>query len=174
MTDAHLPAAGAGTEPPVTLQSRYLRAYLSDHLALSEGIGALAERVRDAPRWAEQRTSLEILVEVLRQDREDLEQVLADRGVRPDPLKRTLARLGERVGRLKGNGRIVRGSPLTRLIELEGLQLGLSGSLAPWVTLRDLGVDRERAEAAIVRLARQQGMLDRLRPTVAASGFADR
>jgi hypothetical protein len=173
MTNLHPPASGAESRSSVKLHSRYLRAYLSDHLAVSEGIGALAQRVCDASRWQGQRTSFEILVDVLGQDREDLERVLADRGIAQDPLKRRLARMGERVGRLKGNGRMVRTSPLTRLVELEGLQLGLSACITPWVTLRDLGVERSRAEAAIVRLAHQQEMLDRLRATVAPTAFAD-
>lgn len=174
MTDAQpLHAGAAATHRPARTHPRFLRAYLSDHLALSAGIGALAERVRDADRWREQRARFVELVAVLEQDREDLERVLTDRDIKPDPLKRSLARLGERVGRLKGNGRILRTSPLTRLIELEGLQLGLVGCVAPWLTLRDLGVDGPRADVALIRLARQQETLEQLRAEVVRTSFAD-
>lgn len=173
-TDAQPPHADAtAARRPAMAHRRYLRAYLSDHLALSEGIGALAERVRDADRWRAHRVNLVALAVALEQDRADLERVLADRGIKPDPFKRSFARLGERAGRLKGNGRLLRTSPLTRLIELEGLELGLGGCIAAWVTLRDLGVDAPRANTALTRLERQQQMLGQLREEVSRSSFAD-
>lgn len=173
MTDAQSAASGATFQPPAKVHPRYLRAYFSDHLALSEGIGSLAERVRDASRWSDHRPRFEALVRALEEDREDLERVLSDREITPDPLKRNLARLGERVGRLKGNGRIVRSSPLSRLMELEGLELGLVGCIAPWVTLRHLGLDGERADAAVARLVGQQEMLEQLRAEVSRAAFTD-
>jgi len=173
MTEVHSAGGGTQFQPPVKVHARYLRAYFSDHLALSEGVGSLAERVRDASRWSEHRPRFEALVRALDEDRKDLERVLSERDISPDPLKRNLARLGERVGRLKGNGRLVRSSPLSRLMELEGLQLGLAGCEAPWTTLRDLGLDRERADAALTRLAGQHEVLERLRAEVARSSFTD-
>jgi hypothetical protein len=44
-------------------------------------------------------------------------------------------RIAERVGRLKSNGRIVRRSPLSSLLELEMLRLAVEGKAACWRTL---------------------------------------
>jgi hypothetical protein len=171
MTSTQPPVPGA--QRSVKVQARYLRAYLSDHLAVSAGIGSLAQRVRDASRWRDERPRLEALVAALHDDHADLERVLSSRGIKPDPLKRRFAHLAERLGRLKGNGRVFRSSPLTRVVELQGLQIGLHGCMAPWMTLRDLGVDPARANAALNRLVEQERRLDELRATVARSAFAD-
>ena len=42
---------------------------------------------------------------------------------------------GEKLGRLKLNGQLLGYSPLSRLIELEGLMLGIAGKLAMWIAL---------------------------------------
>lgn len=62
---------------------------------------------------------------------------MAARGVRRSPIKPALALVSERVGRLKLNGRVREYSPLSRLLELEGLLLGVAGKRAMWRLLRD-------------------------------------
>ena len=44
---------------------------------------------------------------------------------------------GEKFGRLKPNGELTTYSPLSRLIELEGLTSGVAGKLALWQCLRE-------------------------------------
>jgi hypothetical protein len=41
----------------------------------------------------------------------------------------------EKVGRLKLNGQLLGYSPLSRLVELEGLMMGITGKRAMWVAL---------------------------------------
>ncbi len=45
--------------------------------------------------------------------------------------------LAEKVGRLKLNGSLVGYSDLSRVVELEGLRLGISGKLGLWMVLKD-------------------------------------
>ena len=54
------------------------------------------------------------------------------------PVKRTLAFLSERAARLKTNGRLFTYSPLSRVVELETLALGILGKLALWEGLAEL------------------------------------
>ncbi len=51
---------------------------------------------------------------------------------------------GEKLGRLKPNGRLVRRSPLSDVIELEGLRLAVQGKLCCWRVLRAVAEDDAR------------------------------
>ena len=57
----------------------------------------------------------------------------------------------EKLARLKFNGQLRGYSPLSRLVELEALSLGVRGKLALWRTLREL--DLSELSAAPVSLA---------------------
>jgi hypothetical protein len=46
------------------------------------------------------------------------------------------------VGRLKPNGQLRGYSPLSRVLELEGLAMGSSGQLGLWQTLIELGLEQ--------------------------------
>jgi hypothetical protein len=55
-----------------------------------------------------------------------------------NPIKIGLAVGGERLGRLKFNGRVRTYSPLSRFEELDILAMGIEGKKVLWATLRDL------------------------------------
>ena len=57
---------------------------------------------------------------------------MEDLGVRPSRSKDAAAWLGERLARLKPNGRVSRGTGYHELHELETLSLGIAGKLALW------------------------------------------
>jgi len=59
-------------------------------------------------------------------------------GVKPDRAKDTLARIAERLGRLKSNGRLLRRSRLSDVLELETLVVGITGKQALWISLREV------------------------------------
>jgi hypothetical protein len=59
-------------------------------------------------------------------------------GVGVDRLKVVAGWGAEKVGRLKLNGRLLGYSPLSRVVELEGLALGVSGKLALWRALEEI------------------------------------
>ncbi|MEV0676475.1 SRPBCC family protein [Actinosynnema sp. NPDC050436] len=140
------PAKSSGT-------STYLGVYLNDHLA-----GATAN-VELARRAARTEPRLRGLVRELAEDRAALLRVMAERGVPVRRHKVALGRLGELAGRLKLNGALVTRSPLSDLVELEALELGIEGKAALWQALRTLPdadtfdglLDRARAQARLVQ-----------------------
>lgn len=166
--DSTLPAEGVRR-----VNSRFLRSYLGDHVAVAAAIGGLARRMATAPRWDEHKAQLDRLVGVLADDERDLQLVLTDRGIRPVRARALLARSAELPGRLKANGRLVRSSPLTPLVELDGLRLGVAACMVPWHALVEVGVDPARAAAASARLRREHDALDPLYSAIAMSAFAD-
>jgi hypothetical protein len=78
--------------------------------------------------------------------------------VRPSAVKVGLVRAAERLGRLKLNGRVFQRSPLSRVVELEVLVVGIRGKEALWAALlaADLNVQGIDLEA-LVNSARGQG-----------------
>lgn len=68
-------------------------------------------------------------------DRETLKAVMRQLGVGESRLKPLAALLGERLGRLKPNGQLRGYSPLSRLDELELLQVGVAGKRRLWRAL---------------------------------------
>ena len=86
--------------------------------------------------------------------------------------KKVGAWMFEKVGRLKPNGQLTGYSPLSRVVELEGLALGVTGKLGLWKALRELVDEEPRLDAAELdrlreRAERQQAELEehRLRAT---------
>lgn len=75
------------------------------------------------------------LCEEIEADRDTLERVMEELGVGKDHLKPAAAWLAEKLGRLKPNGQLRGYSPLSRLVELEGLYIGISGKSRLWKVL---------------------------------------
>lgn len=110
--------------------------YLNDHLAGSTAGVELARRLRASNEGDEEfgPALVEICAEV-EADRETLKAVMDQLGVGQGRLKPAAAVVGERLGRLKLNGRLRGYSPLSRLDELELLQLGVVGKRRLWRAL---------------------------------------
>jgi hypothetical protein len=89
-------------------------------------------------------TELRAFAAQLRQAADDdltaLERLLRDLGGAPSQGRQLAVRLGERVGRLKLNGRIFRSSPLSAVVELEGCLLLLESAAALWAALDRLAL----------------------------------
>lgn len=138
--------------------------YLNDHLAGATVGVELARRARGENEGSELGALLAELTAEIEQDRETLREVMAALGVGPDRLKQSLAWGGEKLGRLKPNGSVFSYSPLSRLVELEALALGVSGKAAAWRLLGELG-DPRLAEFDFAALAvRADHQLERLEP----------
>jgi hypothetical protein len=118
--------------------NRRLAIYLNDHLAGSVVGTELAKRALEENRGSSFGEFLEWLVGQIREDRATLERLMDELGVSKSRFKRTLALALERVGRLKLNGQLTGYSPLSRLVELEGLALGVAGKRALWVALQEI------------------------------------
>jgi hypothetical protein len=140
---------------------KLLRIYLNDHLTTAAAGAALARRTLRSNRGTELGELLEEIAADLSDDLDMLKKELRERGLRPSVLKRSLGTFGERLGRLKLNGRLISYSPLSRLHELEGLGLLLGHNAAMWRSLETVGVERAgplatRAERQIAALRRHQ------------------
>jgi hypothetical protein len=130
--------------------------YLNDHLAGSAGGVETARRARGSNQGTEFGAPLAALCAEIESDRETLEAVMKELGVARSRIKPAIGWLGEKLGRLKPNGQLRGYSPLSRVLELEFLLLGITGKLRLWALLAELVGDRldtdfvalaERAEA---------------------------
>lgn len=111
--------------------------YLADHHAGSAAGVALAQRAASHGAALPGGEELAAVAREIAEDRRTLEHLMAVLGVRPSRVKVALARLGELVGRVAPNGRLVSRSPLTPLLELEALSLGIVGKRKLWEALAD-------------------------------------
>ena len=148
--------------------------YLQDHHAGAMGGRDLARRVAGANRDTSYGPELESIATEIAEDVEALERLMEALGVRPDRRKDGAAWLGEKLGRLKRNGTWVSYSPLSRVIELEGLVVGVTGKRSLWESLRTAGVAPPSVD--LEELARraldQRDRLETLRTRAAAEAFA--
>jgi hypothetical protein len=115
-----------------------LAIYLNDHLAGSTGGVELARRTRASNADSEFGEPLAKICGEIEADRESLEAVMAELGVGRSRIKPVLGWLGEKLARAKPNGRLRGYSPLSRVVELEALLLGITGKLRLWTLLDDL------------------------------------
>lgn len=110
--------------------------YLNDHLAGATIGRELARRSEQSNRGSSFGPFLAELAREIDEDRRTLLGIMAALDVGVDSLKVGAAWLGEKAGRLKLNGRLRGYSPMSRVVELEGLALGVAGKRAGWRTLK--------------------------------------
>ena len=159
------------------MDEKLLRIYLQDHLALATGGGELSRRARASNKGTPYGTPLSKLADEIEEDRRALQTVMKELGFGADRAKVAAAWTAEKMGRLKPNGRLTGYSPLSRMIELEGLIAGVNGKLSLWRTLRELAesdsrLNRERLGRLVERAEAQRALLDDLRSRAASEAFA--
>lgn len=150
-----------------------LSIYLNDHLAGSAGGVELARRLRsnnaDDPVFGPPIAELCAEIEA---DRETLEGAMEQLGVSRDRLKPAGAWIGEKLGRFKLNGQLTGYAPLSRLVELELLYLGLTGQIRLWSALEaGLGhrdVDGLDFAQMVARATAQRSRVEELHLSAAA------
>ena len=153
-----------------------LATYLNDHLSGSASGRELARRALQSNRGNEYGVVLEDVTRQIEEDVETLLRLMAALDVKPDRIKEALGWTAEKLGRLKLNGQLLGYSPLSRMIELEGLMLGISGKLGLWQALQvALGDDPRLADFDLEQLeerARQQRQaVERLRRRAAVEAL---
>jgi hypothetical protein len=118
--------------PGAPARSPLLAIYLNDHLAGSMvGIG-LARRARASNEGTELgRTLAEVGAEI-EADQAILRRLMAQLDIAESKVKPAGAWLAEKLGRLKLNGQLRGYSPLSRVVELEGLVTGVTGKMLLW------------------------------------------
>jgi hypothetical protein len=159
-------------QPEVT--NAYLAIYLNDHLAGSVVGVELCRRARASNEGSALGDVLsEICVEI-EADQEALRAVMRQLRVRESRLKPAGAWLGEKLGRLKPNGQLRGYSPLSRVVELEGLVGGVAIKQMLWRALNRRfgdGMAGFDFEALAARAESQRQRLEACRIGAAESAF---
>jgi hypothetical protein len=156
------------------MDAELLGTYLNDHLAGSMVGVELARRARKSNEGTPLGRYLTELAKEIEEDRSSLKAVMARLDVGQDRLKMGAGWLGEKAGRLKPNNRLFGYSPLSRVVELEGLALGVEGKRGLWQVLRNLQ-DPRLAEfdfdALLERARAQRDGLEERRLAAALDAF---
>ena len=134
------PLPSIGPDPPPS--HVLLAIYLNDHLAGSTGGRDLSRRSAASNGGTPYEPFLSRLAREIVEDRRSLLAIMDALGVRVDRLKAAAAWGGEKLGRLKLNGQLRGYSPLSRVVELEGLVLGVYGKRGLWIALGELALER--------------------------------
>ena len=148
----------------------HLATYLNDHLAGASGGLELAERLAERYPEGQMGAFLERLAREIEDERAALKEAMERLDIPENSIKQALAWAGEKVGRLKPNDAFVSPSPLSRLIELEAMALGVEGKLSMWRSLEIAGIDAGLDLPLLIeQAAAQREALEQYRREAAAS-----
>ena len=117
--------------------SKYLAIYLNDHLMGSTTGIELVRRIANEHRGTDLGTFAEGLAPEIDEDRDALLEIMERLGASRDQAKVALGWVSEKAARLKPNGELRGTSPLTPLVELESLSLGIEGKRLLWLALAE-------------------------------------
>ena len=142
----------------------FLGLYLSDHLtgatAGAERIERMAADFVDTPVFA----ALSELAAEIRGEHLYVQHLIGELGLRRRPIAEAVSWVGERVGRLKANGSLLKRSPMTLVLEAELMRSAVIGKLGMWQTLDDnaegLGLDAEQFREFAQKAEHQREVLD--------------
>lgn len=153
---------------------RLLKIYLADHLAGSTGGTALARRIASENEGSDYGREMAEIADAIAEDQQALKRIMERVGARRRRWRQAGAWLGERAARLKPNGKVVGYSPLSRLLELEGMIMGVTGKLELWrsiETIRDERVGAEEIATLRARAEDQRRRLEELHARAAADSL---
>jgi hypothetical protein len=158
------------------LDRKLLGIYLNDHLAGSTVGMELSRRAAGSNKGSAYGDVLERVAREIEEDRETLKGLMDRLEIRHGRAKVAAGWVGEKFGRLKPNGRLLSYSPLSRLVELESLALGIAGKLSLWEALKEVAAEDARLDAEeLGRLAdraeRQRKEVWQLRQRAAREAF---
>jgi hypothetical protein len=120
-----------------------LAVYLNDHLGAATAGVELIRRAA-SNHEGERGEELSRLADEIAEDREALRDIMKRLDVAESSVKKAAGWVGEKVGRLKPNDHLVSRSPLSDVLELEGLRAGTAARIAGFQVLRAVAVDDAR------------------------------
>ncbi|MFD9378688.1 hypothetical protein ACFWBH_24615 [Streptomyces sp. NPDC059999] len=155
---------------------RLLGLYLNDHLAGAGAGVALLRRMTRSHRDTAAEPRLVDLAEAVTADRDSLREIMTALDVPLRHRRMLLGVLAEKAGRLKLNGRLISRSPLSDVLELEAIRVGVEGKKELWRALRivsrfDQRIDGEAMGRLLARAERQADALETLRLTAVEGAF---
>lgn len=124
-------------------EGKALGAYLTDHMAGSASASDLAKRAAASNEGPVGRFFADLAREI-DTDRRTLKSIASRVEVEPNPLKQVVAAAAERLSRFKIDHRFTSNPPLSLLLELELLHLGIEGKLILWRTLEAVATKDQR------------------------------
>ena len=130
--------------------------YLNDHLALLTGEGELLQRCLASNAKEPFAQELRRIETESKEQQQAARELLKTLGGSEDALKQTGAWLAEKLGRLKGNGRIWSYSPLSRVLEFEVLISAAQERIMMWTAFESLVADDPRFLQGNWKAYRQQ------------------
>jgi hypothetical protein len=159
------------------VNEKFVRIYLQDHHAGSTAGLELARRIRGSNRGNEYGEAMAKIADDIAADQKSLESIMGDLGFGTDTIKDLGAWALEKVGRLKLNGQITGYSPLSRVVELEGLLTGITGKIGLWAALLQIAPEEPRLDVARLERLRERGesqraTVEELRERAAREAFA--
>lgn len=159
------------------MNEKLLRIYLQDHHAGATTGLELARRAHGSNKGNEYGQALAKIVDEIAADQKALEGVMDELGFEADKIKDLGAWTLEKAGRLKLNGQLSGYSPLSRVVELEGLVTGITGKISLWAALLEIAGDEPRLDAARLERLRERGesqraTVEELRERAAREAFA--
>ncbi|MEA2433743.1 MAG: hypothetical protein QOG54_1200 [Actinomycetota bacterium] len=159
-------------------ETKFLLIYLNDHLAGSIAGEELAKRAASSNEGTPLGDYLDTFISEINEERGLVERTIEELGGKPDWLKGMAAWVAEKAGRLKLNGQITGYSDLSRLVELEGLVLGVTGKLGMYRVLHDIrnvhpAVATVEWSALIERAEGQRARLEEFRLGAARIAFTE-
>jgi hypothetical protein len=156
-----------------------LAVYCNDHLAASVGGIALVSRMIGVHRGTGYEPPLQQLRDELHEENDALTSMLHALELPVQRYKQALLWVGEKVSRVKLNGRLLERSPLSDLVEFEFLASAVRAKRSGFETLREVAevedrLDRARLDRLIDQANRQHAWLTDARREVAARTFGGR
>jgi hypothetical protein len=156
---------------------KYVAVYLNDHLAGAVAGSELAKRAASSNEGTTYGTFLAEIQHEIAEDRASLERLMDRLEVKQDKIKTTGAFIGEKLGRLKPNAHLTSYSPLSRVVELEFLALGVTGKHSLWRALLEVAdtddrLDRDELTVLADRAQAQWKGLEEQRLRAVAEAFA--
>ena len=156
------------------MNERRLATYLNDRHAILTAGTQLADRARTSNADTVYGPLLERIAQDLESDHALLRTLMDANDVSPDRVKSSLAWVGEKLGRLKPNDQLVGYSPLSRVIEFDGLTAIIATLDGTWVALKPLlTAQQDELEAAHARAQRNLDELGSLRPQAVHEAVVD-
>jgi hypothetical protein len=156
------------------MDRKLLGIYLNDHLAVATAGVEASKRSRGSNAGTPLGDFLDELHDDLEDDRAELEALMSRLGVGKDRVKELAGWTGEKLGRLKLNGRLTSYSPLSRVVELETLLLIVEANAAMWRAMAGAlgGEEEEHLRDLATRAKRRATQIERRRVRAVAEALA--